>query len=219
MSNKARERKSYSMEFKLRMLKEYYESGSTKYSLCKKYSVDYVTFSRWERYFESKTLSLPSDLTELEHQVYMARKKSESSKATGPQTESERLREENLRLRKALAYSELRNEALHELLKIGREQYGIDLLKKGWRQAVDNLRLRHPKESIGSLSGLFGKTREGYYSVSKEKRMRRELSEKEILDTVRDIRHEAPGIGAYKLYLMLKELYPDGCVAGIGSTG
>ena len=105
------------------MLKEYYESGSTKYRLCKKYSVDYVTFSRWEGYFES-------DLTELEHQVYMARKKSESSKATGPQTESERLREENLRLRKALAYSELRNEALHELLKIGREQYGIDLLKK-----------------------------------------------------------------------------------------
>lgn len=130
MSNKARERKSYSQDFKLRMLKEYYESGSTKYSLCKKYSVDYVTFSRWERYFESKTLSLPFDLTELEHQVYMARKKSESSKATGPQTESERLREENLRLRKALAYSELRNEALHELLKIGREQYGIDLLKK-----------------------------------------------------------------------------------------
>ena len=59
----------------------------------------------------------------------MARKKSESSKATGPQTESERLRR-RLALRKALACSELRNEALHELLKIGREQYGIDLLKK-----------------------------------------------------------------------------------------
>ena len=64
MSNKLRERKNYSMEFKLRMLKEYYESGSTKYRLCKKYSVDYVTFSRWEGYFESKTLSFPSDLTE-----------------------------------------------------------------------------------------------------------------------------------------------------------
>ena len=48
MSNKARERKSYSQDFKLRMLKEYYESGSTKYSLCKKYSVDYATFSRCE---------------------------------------------------------------------------------------------------------------------------------------------------------------------------
>ena len=73
MSNKLRERKNYSMEFKLRMLKEYYESGSTKYRLCKKYSVDYVTFSRWEGYFESKTLSLPSDLTELEHQVQLVR--------------------------------------------------------------------------------------------------------------------------------------------------
>ena len=83
MSNKARERKSYSQDFKLRMLKEYY-GGSTKYSLCKKYSVDYVTFSRWEGYFESKTLSLPSDLTELEHQVYMARKKSESSRRPVP---------------------------------------------------------------------------------------------------------------------------------------
>lgn len=38
--------------------------------------------------------------------------------------------------------------------------------------------------------------------------MRRELSEKEILDTVSSIRREAPGIGAYKLFLMLKELYP-----------
>ena len=88
MSNKARERKSYSQDFKLRMLKEYYESGSTKYSLCKKYSVDYVTFSRWERYFESKTLSLPSDLTELEHQVYMARKKSQGDRSPNGEREA-----------------------------------------------------------------------------------------------------------------------------------
>lgn len=45
-------------------------------------------------------------------------------------SEEDRLREENVRLRKALEYSELRNEALTEVLKIGREQYGIDLLKK-----------------------------------------------------------------------------------------
>lgn len=109
----------------------------------------------------------------------MARKKSESSKATGPKRPGEREAP-----RRTCAYARrwptqsCSNEALHELLKIGREQYGIDLLKS-WRQAVDNLRLRHPKESIGSLSGLFGKTREGYYSVSKEKRMRRELSERD----------------------------------------
>ena len=42
----------------------------------------------------------------------------------------EELEDEIMRLRKALEYSELRNEALHEVLKIGREQFGIDLLKK-----------------------------------------------------------------------------------------
>lgn len=43
------------------MLKEYY-GDSTKYSLCKKYSVDYVTFSRLERYFRLKRyLTVRSD--------------------------------------------------------------------------------------------------------------------------------------------------------------
>lgn len=44
--------------------------------------------------------------------------------------------------------------------------------------------------------------------MSREKRLRRELSESEIVHTVKDIRSQAPGIGAYKLFLMLKELYP-----------
>lgn len=60
----------------------------------------------------------------------MARKKSVESNHPTSQTETDRLRDEVTRLRKALAYSELRNEALNEVLKIGREQYGIDLLKK-----------------------------------------------------------------------------------------
>lgn len=47
-----------------------------------------------------------------------------------PKTKSEELELEIERLRKALAYSELRNEALKEVLNIGKEEYGIDLLKK-----------------------------------------------------------------------------------------
>ena len=47
-----------------------------------------------------------------------------------PLSKEEELEAEILRLRKALEYSELRNEALHELIKIGHEEYGIDLLKK-----------------------------------------------------------------------------------------
>ena len=79
--------------------------------------------------------------------------------------------------------------------------------KKSWRQAVDNLRLRHPETSIGCLSRLFGKTREGYYSVSREKRGRLELRDNEIVAMVKEIRSQAPGLGAYKLFVMLKDIF------------
>ena len=80
-----------------------------------------------------ETVPLPLEITELERQVYMSRslKKAQLCKDTSsPKTREEELSEEISRLRKALEYSELRNEALSEVLKIGRERYGIDLLKK-----------------------------------------------------------------------------------------
>ena len=130
MSKRTVKRRQFSMDFKLQLLKEYYESGSSMYNISKQHGVDNVTFNRWVRSFESKGLSLPSELSELENQVYMARKRSIERQPSSEMTELERLRDENQRLRKALSYSELRNEALNEVLKIGREQYGIDLLKK-----------------------------------------------------------------------------------------
>lgn len=135
MSNQTTKRHRFSDEFKLRMLQEYYQSGSSKYSICKKYGVDDATFLRWVREFESESLSLPEELSELETQVYMSRKRSTEKNELSEMTALEKLQEENRRLRKALSYSELRNEALNEVLKIGRERYGIDLLKKaGARQ-------------------------------------------------------------------------------------
>ena len=118
------------MEFKFQLLKEYYESGGSMYSISKKHGVDDATFIRWVKLYESQSLSLPEELSELENQVYMARKQSMTRQPSAEMTELEKLRDENLRLRKALSYSELRNEALHEVLKIGRDRYGIDLLKK-----------------------------------------------------------------------------------------
>ena len=56
------------------------------------------------------------------------RKATETAKAS--RTREEELEDEIIRLHKALEYSELRNEALNEVLKIGREQFGVDLLKK-----------------------------------------------------------------------------------------
>ena len=130
MSKERLKRRPFSMEFKLQLLKEYYESGSSMYNISKQHGVDNVTFNRWVRSFESKGLSLPEELIELENQIYMKRKKPIERNTSPEMTELERLRDENLRLRKALSYSELRNEALHEVLKIGRDRYGIDLLKK-----------------------------------------------------------------------------------------
>lgn len=98
-------------------------------SITRKYGLSHALLYSWLRRYDSEVLSLPS---EMEAKVYMSYKKRKSEAKPGPvpQTEEERLRDEISRLRKALAYSELRNEALHEVLKIGKEKYGIDLLKK-----------------------------------------------------------------------------------------
>ena len=130
MSKERLKRQPFSMDFKLQLLKEYYESGLSMYSISKKHGVNSVTFLRWVKSIDSQSLSLPEELSELENQIYMKRKKPIERNTSPEMTELERLRDENLRLRKALSYSELRNEALHEVLKIGRDRYGIDLLKK-----------------------------------------------------------------------------------------
>ena len=130
MSKERLKRRPFSMEFKLQLLKEYYESGLSMYSISKKHGVNSVTFLRWVKSIDSQSLSLPEELIELENQIYMKRKKPIERNTSPEMTELERLRDENLRLRKALSYSELHNEALHEVLKIGRDRYGIDLLKK-----------------------------------------------------------------------------------------
>jgi putative transposase len=74
---------------------------------------------------------------------------------------------------------------------------------------VNRLRLKYPKLSIGYLSQLFGKTREGYYSVSQAVYEQRALLESKIVELVKNLREESPGIGAYKLYVILKSIYPD----------
>ena len=60
----------------------------------------------------------------------MARKKSIEANPSTEMTELERLRDENVGLRKSLSYSDVRNEAVHEVLRTDRDRYGIVLLKK-----------------------------------------------------------------------------------------
>ena len=116
-------------QFRLSVLKEYYESSASCYQIAHKYGITNSNINAWEQKYMNKCVSLPTDIIELEKQVFMA-KKARDSRPQQIMSEEEKLREENVRLRKALEYSELRNEALNEVLKIGKEQYGIDLLKK-----------------------------------------------------------------------------------------
>ena len=51
------------MDFKLQLLKEYYESGGSMYSISKKHGVDDATFIRWVKLYESQSLSLPEELS------------------------------------------------------------------------------------------------------------------------------------------------------------
>ena len=129
MKKERRTPRHFDDQFRLSVLKDYYESGASYSQISRKYDVSSGNVIAWERKYMNKCVPLPADIQELEKQVFMAKN---SKEARVPQVKSEevKLREENARLRKALEYSELRNEALSEVLKIGREQYGIDLLKK-----------------------------------------------------------------------------------------
>lgn len=130
---KFKEKRVFDDQFCLRMLKEFYEGSESKHSFCKRNDIQFGSIAYWERKYLEKVVSLPSDLDDLLNLVYMARDKWRKSHPVVQQaekSETDLLREENLRLRKALEYSELRNEALNEVLKIGREKYGVDLLKK-----------------------------------------------------------------------------------------
>lgn len=125
-------RRRYSADYRLSVLLDYYSSQVSKYRICKKYGISLPVLNSWIRLYESEDLSLPSELTELSCAVSMVRKQSKRlpHDCRSSKSEVEQLREEVVRLRKALSYSELRNVALHEVLKIGKEQYGVDLLKK-----------------------------------------------------------------------------------------
>ena len=129
MKKERRTPRHFDDQFRLSVLKDYYESGASYSQISRKYDVSSGNDIAWERKYMNKCVPLPADIQELEKQVFMA-KKSKEARVPQVKSEEDKLREENARLRKALEYSELRNEALNEVLKIGREQYGIDLLKK-----------------------------------------------------------------------------------------
>lgn len=122
---------NYSTDFQLKVLKDKYSNNLSLLATARKYGVKSTrSIYVWEKKFpvDSKALSLSDDI--IQKVRLMDKNKKRICSPKRPLTREEQLSEEVENLRKALAYSELRNEALHELLKIGKETYGIDLIKK-----------------------------------------------------------------------------------------
>ena len=131
MVQSSRSKAYFSEDFKLSVLKDMYEINLSVYSTAKKYGFKASScIFAWSKKYpvDSKLLSLSDEI--ITRVQSMQKKRKTFVKPTAPSTREEQLAQEVSNLRKALAYSELRNEALNEVLKIGREQYGIDLLKK-----------------------------------------------------------------------------------------
>ena len=72
--------RKFSRQFILTVLLDYYSSGSSKRSIVRKYGLSGGLLYGWLRKYESESLSLPTDMSELESKVYMAQKKHKSER-------------------------------------------------------------------------------------------------------------------------------------------
>ena len=71
------------------------------------------------------------------------------------------------------------------------------------------LRSRHPRTSVDTLAELFGRSRDAYYKHDAEKLGEKKFNAAFIVESVKELRKDAPMLGGYKLFLMLRFLYPD----------
>ena len=115
------------------LTEDFYKNGKLQsYNFtAKKYGIICPqTLHLWEKEFpvDTKSLSLSEEVINKIKSMRSKKEASAASKAT--QTREQVLESQIVNLRKALTYSELRNEGLMELLRMGKEEFGIDLLKK-----------------------------------------------------------------------------------------
>lgn len=126
MEKRRKKNSIYSKDFIFNVLFDYYSSEVSKSFIIRKYGISHGNLYGWLKKYdlEGKELSLSHEIIN-KVQIMCKDKDLELNK-----TREDQLEDQLSNLRKALEYSELRNEGLMELLKIGKEEFGIDLLKK-----------------------------------------------------------------------------------------
>ncbi len=120
MTNSRKKLVLSSETFRLEVLRDYYLSGDSKRSIALKWGIDRSTLHYWlNRYpLDCELLSLPAEII---HSEQMKNKK---------QTVEALLKEENLRLLKALEMEKLRSRAFEKLIEIAEKEEKISILKK-----------------------------------------------------------------------------------------
>lgn len=77
------------------------------------------------------------------------------------------------------------------------------------------LREESPKTGLGTLTGLFGYSRQSFYNGVKDDEFAENALEPLIVEKARDYRKDNPGLGCAKLYLVIKRLFEQtGCMPG-----
>ena len=192
--------KSYSKEDKLSLLRDYYQSGLSKNSFCKSRGIAAVkSLNTWLKVFanEKDLLSLQSEQANI---TDMANRSKESY-----QEENAQLKQRIKELEKALAFSKLETEARDLMITRAEEYFDIPIRKKIWGQVVMEL-VEQRNMKVATACRLFDHCRQAFYQSKAD--IEAEVNrDKIILDNVREIRDEDPGIGGYKLWLMLTERY------------
>ena len=115
-------------------------------------------------------------------------------------------------MEKALAFSKLETEARDLMITRAEEYFNIPITKKIWGQIVTDL-VSQRNLKIALACRLFGHCRQAYYQ-SKLDIETQIKTERMLLDAVYEIRENDPGIGAYKLWIMLIALYGKEQVCG-----
>ena len=127
MGSKHSKHRIFSEDFILTLLREYYSSDVSINFICRKYNIGSASFYYWQKKYDldKKMLSLSPDII---NKVKVMRSKKEMEKVA--LTREEELEAQVSKLKKALEYSELRNQGLMKVIEICSKEYGEDLLKK-----------------------------------------------------------------------------------------
>ena len=127
MGSKHSKRRTFSEDFILTLIRDYYSSGVSIIFICRKYDICSASFYQWQKKYDldEKKLSLSHDIIT---KLKVMRSKKDLEKAA--LTHEEELERQVSNLKKALEYSELRNQGLMKIIEISSKEYGEDLLKK-----------------------------------------------------------------------------------------